>query len=338
MFRCLRTAGCLSIALLLVACASTGGPPVEQKVATAPAPTPPPATLFGKFDLRKNGKPFEVTETAWLGVNAFSVLVLPEGENRALALETDAKGWFAWRLKPGTYTMPAFVYIGGSAITGRVVGALNRQFTVTEGDRGVYLGHLTVDVERPGVELRDAQEDASAEYAKRNPQAAALSKRLLKPAPRLGSFRTVHSACAEQWGITCSRNAEGIEPISPTVTRGAHRSTFTPVATRSPDLTWKRSAKPGITYDVAIWEAAAYRVPSALVDNYLPGRVVRYEENLAEPQLRLQTPLKPGTKYYWSVRMRDGDAVSSWSRVGQVALMVVAMTSSRGGWFGFETP
>src|SRR4029077_13278939 len=113
----------------------------------------------------------------------------------------------------------------------------------------------------------------------RNPQAAPLSKRLLQPAPRLGAFRAVRSACAEQWGVVCTRNVEGVEPISPAITRGIHGSTFTQVGATSTEFAWKPSSVPGITYDLAIWEAAAYRVPSAMVDQYIPGHAVVYEEN-----------------------------------------------------------
>lgn len=337
--RCVVEAiGCSFIALFLVACASTGGAPADPKLEPSRTSEPVQPTLFGKFDLLKKGKPIKVTEMAWLGVNSFTVLVLPEGENRALALITDAQGWFAWRLKAGTYTVPAYVYVGGSATTGTVTGALNGRFRVAEDDGGVYLGHLTIDLERPEVSFRDAEEEAFREYAKRNPQAAAPSKRLLEPGPRLGVFRAVRSACAEQWGVVCTRNVEGIEPISPAVTRGVHGSTFTRVGDTAPELSWKPSSMPGITYDLAIWEAAAYRLPSAMVDNYIPGHLMVYEENLAEPRLRLRAPLKPKSKYYWSVRMRNGDVVSSWSHAGHVAFMLVALTSSRGGWFAFETP
>jgi hypothetical protein len=122
---------------------------------------------------------------------------------------------------------------------------------------------------------------------------------------------------------------EGIEPISPAVTRGIHGSAFTQIGDTAPELSWKPPSMPGVTYDLAIWEAAAYRLPSAMFDNHLPGHLAVYEENVAEPHLRLQAPLKPKTKYYWSIRMRSGDVVSSWSRAGHVAFMVVALTSSR---------
>ena len=94
----------------------------------------------------------------------------------------------------------------------------------------------------------------------------------------------------------------------------------------------------GVSYDVAIWEAAAYRVPSKLVSNYIPGPLALYEENLVAPELALAKPLKPKTKYFWSVRFRDGDSVSSWSRAGHFTFMLVAWTSGSGQWFAFETP
>lgn len=329
-FRCtVKGIGCLFILLVLVACASTGGAPAEEKLDPTPTPEPFQATLFGKVDLLQGGKPIKATG------DTFTVLVLPEGANRALALSTDVQGWFAWRLKPGTYTVPGYVYGMG----GNLTGYLNGRFRIAEDDGAVYLGHLTIDVERHEVGFRDAAEQAFEEYAKRNPQAAAPSKRLLEPAPRLGAYRGVRSACAEQWGVVCTRNVAGVEPISPVVTRGIKGSTFTRVGDTAPELSWKPSSVPGITYDLAIWEAAGYRLPWAMAgSSYIPGHLAVYEENFAEPHLRVQTPLKPKTKYYWSVRMRNGDVVSSWSRAGHFAFMLVAWTTSSGGWFAFETP
>jgi hypothetical protein len=73
-------------------------------------------------------------------------------------------------------------------------------------------------------------------------------------------------------------------------------------------------------------------------DEYMPGRVVAYAEDVAAAELSLADPLKPKTQYFWSVRLRRGDQVSSWSFGGHKTYLIIAATWSSGRWFGFETP
>lgn len=103
-------------------------------------------------------------------------------------------------------------------------------------------------------------------------------------------------------------------------------------------LKWQAIASPGVSYDVVIWEAAAYRLPSMMSSKYTPGQMALYEENLAAPELTLSKPLKPKTRYFWSVRARDGDVVSSWSSAGHFNFFVVAWNWGSGELFAFETP
>ena len=58
-----------------------------------------------------------------------------------------------------------------------------------------------------------------------------------------------------------------------------------------------------------------------------------YREGLTEATHKVEIPLKPKTKYLWSIRTRKGDAVSAWS-TGKIGL-----TTKHSGWFfGFKTP
>jgi hypothetical protein len=315
---------------------------------TPPAGTrvdPPPAqssglqqpTVFGKFDLSKGGKAVKVSQVAWLGVDAFTVLLLPEEGDGALSLLTDAQGWFAWNLKPGRYTVRGYVFQGGGR-DGTLTGTLSSNILVTENDKAIYIGHIELDLggRQSAATLRDAEEEAAREFTKRNPHAAPPAKRLLEPERGLGDFSAVTSICAEQWGAACTRELHGIEAVQPAVTRGIHGSTFTRVADVNPTLRWKPSTMPDVKYDLVVWEAAAYRLASHMVEHHIPGRLHTYREGLEQAEASLA--LKPKTRYFWSVRLRKGDAVSTWSRAGHFAFLVVGWTSSRGGWFAFETP
>ena len=142
--------------------------------------------------------------------------------------------------------------------------------------------------------------------------------------------------CDSEWGLQCNRDGSGAKPVQPVLTRGLHGSTFTRIDTALPTFKWQ-PASAGVHYDIAIWEAATYRVPNKLVTNHTPGHLVVYEENVPAAEFMLSKPLKPKTKYYWSVRFRDGDTVSSWSRAGHFAFLLVMWSSGYGEWFAFET-
>jgi hypothetical protein len=320
----------------MFACATPGGAPTGQDHGQSQKSESNQSTVFGKFDLLKDGKQVQVSGMAWLGVDAFSALVLPDGASRALALNTDKQGWFAWRLKPGTYSLRAFSFSSGRE---RQTGQVMARFTVAENDIAVYIGHITVEIGAASniVRFRDADQEANEEFSKRNPQAERPTKRLLEREATIGTYRSIRSVCAKEWGVECSKNLQGVEPVSPALTRGIHGPTFTRLNDATPELSWKPSMAADVSYDVAIWEAAAYHLPSLMSDQYMPGQLVVYEENLHSPLLTLRAPLKQNTKYFWSVRMRKGDAVSTWSHAGHFLFLVVAWTSSVGEWFGFET-
>jgi hypothetical protein len=44
------------------------------------------------------------------------------------------------------------------------------------------------------------------------------------------------------------------------------------------------------------------------------GREVYYREGLEKPEHRVDVPLRPTMRYFWSVRVRRGEDVSEWSR------------------------
>ena len=79
----------------------------------------------------------------------------------------------------------------------------------------------------------------------------------------------------------------------------------------------------------------------------LPGALVAYAEGLREP--RWSPPsLQPGRLYQWTVRLRDGDTVSSWSTTEQhaaeaflftpfVELLMSGAPRRDPKYFGFQT-
>jgi hypothetical protein len=90
-----------------------------------------------------------------------------------------------------------------------------------------------------------------------------------------------------------------IKPISPHNLFGLFIP-FVPVVVDSlqPVFKWQ-AASPGLTADLAIWEA----VKSHPGGNYdIRGRLVYHKEGLTGEEHRLDKPLDPDTTYFWSIK------------------------------------
>ena len=330
----LATAG----ALIVGACAAPGSPAIPaQKTETAkPAPlSAAEPIVFGKLELSLDGKNAKIGTISTFGLNGIAALVLPEGANTALVLPFDEQGWFAWKLKPGSYSLLGLVSQSGNHIQ---VMPIDAPFIAEDGDSLVYIGHIRAESKGTQYNVGFMDSDVADEVRRRYGDAATPTKRLLQRADKLGTYSRVRSVCDKTWGLPCTRELTGVTPIHPKLVRGIHGTTFASLDSVSPILKWQAANTPGVSYDVAIWEAAAYRLPSKLSTDYTPGQLALYQENLAAPELALTQPLKPKTRYYWSVRARDRDVVSSWSRAGHFNFMVVAWTRGSGEWFAFESP
>lgn len=338
-YRCITQIVLATVGALIVgACAAPGTPAIQRDKTETAKPAPLPATeptVFGRLELLLDGKHAKISTISTLDVYGIVALVLPEGADTALALSFDEQGWFAWKLKPGSYSLLGLVSQSGSNIQ---VIPIDARFVAEDGDTLVYIGDVRVESngQRYSVGIKDS--DVADEVRKRYRDAAMPAKRLLQEADKLGTYAKVRTACDKAWGLTCTRELRGVTPIYPKVARGIRGTTFGRADSVSPTLKWQAAQTPGLTYDVAVWEAAAYRLPSKLHADYTPGQLAHYEENLVAAELTLIKPLKPKTRYFWSLRARQGDVVSSWSRAGHSTFLVVAWTWGSGEWFAFETP
>src|SRR4051794_9830474 len=129
----------ICVAFVTGSCAVNGSKPAApaaqqalQANTTASTTDAIPASepiVVGKFDVLKDGKQVMIS---WVGTGEFSVLILPDGESRFLVRETDSQGWFAWKLKPGRYTLGAVKTGNGSHLQTVGIGA---RFRVKEEDQ-----------------------------------------------------------------------------------------------------------------------------------------------------------------------------------------------------------
>jgi len=328
-----RLAG-VAFALLMALASSGCTTPPRDKSGVNYAPP----TVFGRIHAMRDGDPQSLagmTMAGWFRCIAF---VYSESDDAGRALALDPDGWFDWPLAPGDYVF-SNLYCSHGNTTYQL--PLHLRFTLERGAPVTYIGDLWFNLtSRRFEDVRwDSQfADAGAEFARRFPSRPQPVERIAVFDGGPGSLSYVRSICAPKWQIDCGRTLQGLEPVAPPIDRGMNGLGFAPVASVTPTLKWK-PAPVKARYDVVIWEAVRFQ--AAIGERrtvYEPGRVVAYAEGLEEPEFTVTDALKPGTKYFWSIRLREAGEVSSWSRGGHLTFLVFYTSSSSGQWFGFETP
>jgi hypothetical protein len=245
---------------------------------------------------------------------------------------TAEDGSFYWPLKPGEYVIALFSYA-------EKTGRLWLTFSVPEPGKAAYIGDLHVVFEKSRYRFGVKDEytralknvEARLTEAKLEPVSA-----LMRPEGRLGTYKNVLNVCSPAWGLECDRTYQGVVTLQP---EGTYKG-FPTTASLTPLLEWKPSKDEGVTYDVAIYEFLVldpFDVPGA-GRHRERGKLAAYAEGLKEPKLQLDTPLQPGKKYLWSVRLRKGDFVSTWSVSSYFDYFVIGWRKGSGQWHGFTTP
>jgi hypothetical protein len=246
-------------------------------------------------------------------------------------MEIKGDGSFMWPLQAGDYVIVAYHGMG-SVGTGR----LWTTFSIPQPGQAVYIGDLRI--EASGSLYRFAVEDQYEEALKKVERRLAEGKlepvkALMQLERKIGTYNRVRGLCAQGWGIKCDGGFQGVEPVVPA---GATRG-YPLAASVTPRLEWKPSDKEGITYDAAVFESLTLTVDMPGAPR-MRGALVAYAEGLPEPRFQVPTPLQPAKKYDWSVRLRDGDTVSTWSVSSYFTYFVIGWASGTGQWFGLSTP
>lgn len=322
-------AACLAFAVgLVLAGVARADDDFLRELKAGEAPPAGRGVVFGRLVLVEDGE-----EKGFSLFREMSIFVTSLAGSKTERLRFLGDGDFRWALAPGEYVVSAFFF---RSSTGRVWTA----FTVPEPGRAAYVGDLVLQFDgksrgygfgvRDGYEPRLAAEAAGLAAAKLEPV-----KSLMQVEARLGNYRRTADICNPIWGIECTRTFRGVEAVAPPGTE----SKFPAVPTLAPLLEWKPSPAPGATYDVAVYEALSlFGNPDLPGGRAQLGALVAYAEDIAEPRYQFTAPLAPSRRYFWSVRVRQGDAVSSWSTTGYFVFLLVAAASGSGGWFGFTTP
>src|SRR5687767_9630361 len=321
---------CALLALLLSACGAVA--PVEEKTATAEAGY---GRVFGQLRYAENGK-----EVKWGSVfpstDSLTLFVRSARTGQMHYLDVPADGNFFWPPERGDYTIVGFQLARRRAGTFTNAARVMPRVSVPQAGQAVYIGDLVIE-SRAGagrVQVLDGYEAALQRVGERITAAKlAPIKALMVLEAASGRVGRMTGICSAYWAIECDSNYQGVRPVQP---EGTER-TYVRVKDLMPLLEWKPSGRPGTTYDVAIYESLDFTYGLWGSVQGLRAARVAYAEGLTEPRYAPPS-LERGRRYQWSVRLRDGDTVSSWSTTSYSFFAVIAARRASGQYFGFETP
>jgi hypothetical protein len=316
----------VSAALVLGGCATTSRISAPTEISSDER------IVFGGAEVWVDGKKQKWGLT-WSGEAHFYLLILPENSDKAVTSELSDDGNFYWQLAPGNYTLLGYTWTVGSQ---RRWNRLGFDFNVPESGPDQYVGFLKFQGSEYQMRttVLDNYDEAMAQYDTKYPTRAGTSIKQLFKYPEIpGTFSSISGPCHESWKVECTKRFTGVTPHSPEVTT----SNFPSVDSLTPVFKWKGSTRTDVSYDLILFEAAAFST-TGMVDHHMKGRMAKYVEDIKGTSWKPSEPLKKNTKYYWSVRLRDGDKVSYWSTKSHFTFMLVAWSSGYGEWFSFQTP
>jgi hypothetical protein len=289
--------------------------------------------VYGSVDVfSAQGKPQD-WGSGWTGHNYFYVTILPAGSTEAITYRLDDDGMFYWALEPGDYSLLGYHWSKDQ--TWRT-GHFGAEFSVPATGEGTYLGSIELRSIRVGLVpfVKDRFDEMAARYDARFPQRKGTSvSRLIEMPGTLGTVADFRHQCHEDWGIECTDRFSGVTPVSPE----CKKTGFPMTPSLQPTFRWQASSRDDVSYDLVLHEAASYSIGGALVNSYMRGHRIAYVEDLDEPYWTPEIALRPDTRYFWSVRMREGETVSGWSTQSHFTFALIAWSSGYGNWFQFRT-
>lgn len=319
------------ICLVLVAALTLSGAVEAQslprKVENVAEPAAGQALVVGSIHFLKDGTENKCSVS---GMECL-LLVQPSTSPRAMVYVFKRGGDFAWSLPPGDYTLLEFQRWDSTWFT----TPFRAGFTVPANAKAIYIGdfYLAFSGYRSIAGYRDAYSEAVAKFDAAHP---AMVGKLAKALPvydeTLTASGKVSNVCAEDWKLLCAKNMSGVTPQAPSDGKG-----FDLITSLRPEFRWNAAADNTVTYDLALYEAVSY-AQDAFSKQYTEGRLIAYAKGLVQPSWQPDQPLEPDRRYYWSVRLRRGEDVSSWSTYSYFNFFLIGFSSGHGQWFRFITP
>lgn len=291
---------------------------------------------FGRIEYTDAGKPVEWGASSFGGHEALTLYARAVDSGAVHWLDVERDGSYLWPLRPGHYELVGYRAMrakdGGTHGTVRLMA----RFSVPQPGQAAYVGHLRVDAGSAQTILLDLLDESAerfrAQLSKGKFEVVRGIMALEEERPR--NARRLRAVCAPAWGLQCDGTHQGVVPLQPEGTVDG----FPLIPDRRPLLQWKPSSRGDVTYDIVVFESLVVGMGPGMKPLRMRAARVAYAEGLTVPQYRPAEPLPAGKQYEWTVRLRDGDLVSSWSTTSYAAFLLVAAAWGSGQTFGFETP
>lgn len=327
------------MSVVLLGCTTT------NKMEPAQSLSKEQAIVYGKIDVIVDGKHIKMSTSGFSSY--LTIEFRQKGSSTIMEYKVDDTGYFYWALAPGEYEVLGTY--GFSADVGpfdMMVPLAQRVWIpfTTQPEKNLYLGDLTLELSknRPTKQrLNDNYSEAIKALHKKYPgaQAQQLNEAAKLAPTEPGTYTKVTHLCSGDWGNGCS---SGVTPTSP------DRLEDVVVASIAPTLRWVPWSIPDVKYDIAIYEAYDSNWRKVVLDlltgnkRWRRGRLMAYAQGLTKPRFKPNVPLQPDTTYLWSVRLRRGDSVSTWSQAKQTRFHPGAFwffaIEQWDTWLNFTTP
>lgn len=279
--------------------------------------------VVGSIRYRKNRQDTDCGEL----LQRCDLIVVPPRGSKPLVYSFKQGGSFTWALPAGEYVIVGL----DRGTNGKSISDVIR---VPSHGSAIYVGELTFDVSDDGIRvwLDDNFDEAASLFNKTFPErAGTLSRQLIGSYGNPGTWENIVPICSSEWGVSCSLARQGLIPVLPTKTRGPNFLIMEPL----PRFEWTPSKLQDVTYDIALfnavmWHGKPYR-----------GRMIAYQQGIEQSSWQLNSGLEPGRAYFWSVRLRKGNAISTWSTHTasySTGFLGMNTTVAYGEWFRFDLP
>jgi hypothetical protein len=284
--------------------------------------------VVGRAEFFVDGAPVRVG--LFSSVSAAAFVVVPPGSDRGTLLEVSGDGSLHWRLAPATYDLVALRVARGDGIA---VAPINGKLTVAAERPTTDVGVIRVERGTFGTRVRQIQPSSAASTG--SPDLSDPAQPLQLRPLKIGAFADIVDICAPRWWLQCTREVKGVTAVEPTVEVDLRGPRVAQANGLQPRFVWH--GPPGAVYDLVVWRGIQYKPNALAAAQYVPGPVVHYVEGLDRSEFAAIPPLQPMSRYFWSVRIRQGETVSTWSTTGHFTFLLIAMSSSSGQLFSFET-
>jgi len=294
--------------------------------------TPNTSIVFGKFSFSS----FDNKQVDELFHGKKYIIFQKPNSTIASIYDVTEDGYFYWELPPGEY------YILGIQITNMMSEIPARiKFVVKPGENNIYIGDVALDYRDRHYSLLISNDFKNNLNVFKNKFPDIIKQPIVSMAASdeaIGSYKQMINICAPEWGVKCSDELLGLKVFGVVpVTPRASAAQFTLLGTDSPTFEWVPSTNSKASYDLIIYEASSYAIIGYSQEE-IPGKVFLYEENIPSTKFSLPKKLNRKSKYYWSLRLRDNDTVSDWSRFHYYYFYVIGSSFGTNQMFTFATP